>query len=189
MLDGSGDRRLPADRGAREQGPYASSHRALAACARELARLVDTVRTGVAALHLARGTDLPVQRRTPSRCIVQLGPVALTIAWLQHATDTVADGELLVAVWSGAVATSARFDPERAREAPPTRKATLLWEEVLKVDAEDEASWRWQLALPERTEFTSAALAERCLERLQLAYDESRTDEGRRTTLDRSVTP
>ena len=54
----------------------------------------------------------PVVRRSPARCLVQLGPVALTVAWLQRAQGTVADGELLVVVWRGEVA---RADAARIR--------------------------------------------------------------------------
>jgi hypothetical protein len=183
MLDRSLDQPLPHEPSRREHPPFAASHRAPGACARERARLIDAVTSGVASLHASRGTEKPVQRQTPSRCIVQLGPVALTIAWLQHSTDTVADGELLVAVWSGPVASSAHYHPERVNASPLARKATVLWEEVLTVDAPDEESWQWQLARPDGASFTSTALADRCVERLQLAYDESQTDCGvRRAT-------
>ena len=161
LIDGQ-DRRL--------QPAYASSYRAAAACGREVTRLLEAVEAGVAAWYAGGDVDKPIVRRSPSRCIVQCGPVALTITWLQSGRGTVAEGELLVMLWRGAVARRSPRDFERVAERPGESSATALWEEVLVVDAQSEAAWRW--ASPGTETVTSAALADRCVDRLRAAYAE-----------------
>ena len=83
---------------------YTSSFRANAACARELARLYDEIAESLTDGRIpadAKITEEPVVRRSPARCLVQLGPVALTVAWLQRAHGTVSDCELVVVFWRG----------------------------------------------------------------------------------------
>ena len=119
---------------------YASSFRANAACARELARLYEEI---AASLSDAKAVEEPVVRRSPARCLVQLGPVALTVAWLQRAQGTVADGELLVVVWRGEVAVRTPQGFERAHQHSGASSATALWETVLMVSAQSETQWGW----------------------------------------------
>jgi hypothetical protein len=162
------------DRHSRYGVPFLASHRALAACSRELARLADEVVRGVAALSAAASADKPTVRRSPDRCIVQLGPVALTIAWLRGAHDAVDAGELLVIVWHGAVAPRTRHQPERPAATPATVGATPLWEQVLTAVGDSEETWAWQ---PQGDEpmigrCSSAELATRCVGRLRAAYVE-----------------
>ena len=113
--------------------------------------------------------DAPTVRLSPGRTIVQLGPVALTLTWLRSTLGHVSDGELLVVVWRGAVAPSRKHEPERRSDGPATF-ATALWEDTLAVEAEDEESWRWRGAIDDCAAWTSTALAERCVARLQSAY-------------------
>ena len=105
-------------RGTNHRQSFLSSHRALAACTREFARLSEEIRQGVAALHGVSADEKTTVRQSPDRCIVQLGPVALTIAWLRNSSDLVEAGELLAIVWRGAVAPSQRVSPERPRVGP-----------------------------------------------------------------------
>ena len=108
MIDGIAERRADA-RIDEVRTNFITSHRATAACARELARLHDAIADGLETWGVGTASagddaslaDAPVVRRTPARCLVQVGPVALTVAWLQRAQGTVADGELLVVVWRG----------------------------------------------------------------------------------------
>jgi hypothetical protein len=162
------------DRHSRYGLPFLASHRALAACARELTRLGDEVVRGVGSLPNAAPVDKATVRRSPDRCIVQLGPVALTIAWLRGTHDAVAAGELLVIVWRGAVAPRPRHQPERPARGPAPLGATPLWEEVLTPSGESEETWAWQ---PQGDDLiarcSSAALAVRCVGRLRAAYLES----------------
>ena len=148
---------------------YTSSYRANAACVRELARLHEEI---AALLTDAGISDEPVVRRSPARCLVQLGPVALTVAWLQRAQGTVADGELLVVVWRGEVAVRTPQGFERAHQHSGASSATALWESVLVVSAENETEWGWAPAGAKGDALSSAALAHRCVERLRAAYTE-----------------
>lgn len=155
---------------------YISSYRANAACVRELSRLYEEIETS---LTDAQGvpadaavTVEPVVRRSPARCLVQLGPVALTVAWLQRAQGTVADGELLVVVWRGEVAVRTPAGFERAHQHSGASSATALWESVLVVSAQSETSWGWAPAGARGDAVSSSALANRCVERLRAAYAE-----------------
>ena len=169
MTDGIAERRADA-RTYEVRGSFITSHRATAVCSRELARLHDAIADGLAAWDVA---DAPVVRRTPGRCLVQVGPVALTVAWLQRAQGTVADGELLIVVWRGEVAVRTPQGFERAHQHSGASSATALWESVLVVSAKNETDWGWIPVGKEGDAVSSAALAHRCVERLRAAYSES----------------
>lgn len=174
-------------RDAQDRPSFVASHRALAVCTREFVRLANEVALGLTALHVAGELEKALVVQSPGRCIVQVGPVALTIAWLRSRLDVVADGELLVVVWHGNVAPpTARFR-ERVVKGPtsvagtgPTAEA--LWEEVFTVRAESEESWEWlptgasATADSASSSYTSTALAARSVERLRLAYAKYHTD-------------
>ena len=156
--------------------PFLTSHRAFAACSRELTRLTDEVLQAVAHLPAVDAEEKPVVRRSPDRCIIQLGPVALTLAWLRGAQDPVAEGELLVIVWQGAVAPRLRHEPERPIKGPAPAGATPLWEEVLVAAGESEDTWAWQPRAADAPTCSSTELAARCAKRLGAAYQESLAD-------------
>jgi hypothetical protein len=152
--------------------PFLTSHRALAVRSREFERLTSAAVAGVAGLHAlaAEPTEKPVVRRSPDRCLIQSGPVALTVAWLRHTLDSVADGELLVIVWRGLIAPHGRFGSDLTTTAcTPVRSATVLWEEAFKASATDEASWLWRPSAVDIGGYQSAKLAERCVEQLRVA--------------------
>lgn len=156
---------------------YLTSYRANAACVRELGRLYEAIVDGIEAwrsdLPDADRPAPPTVRRSPLRCLVQLGPVALTVAWLQHGQGTVADGELLVVVWRGVVASRTPRGFEREEDRAGASSATALWEGVLKVAAENESGWSWISAATPDEPASSAMLAERCVGHLRTAYAES----------------
>jgi hypothetical protein len=177
MMDGIAERRVDA-RADEGRASFITSHRATAACARELARLYDAIADGLGAWE-SESTDAamtlaeaPVVRRAPTRCLVQAGPVALTVAWLQKAQGTVADGELLVVVWNGAVAVQAPRGFERTVDRAGASSATVVWETVLSATAESEAEWAWIPAGVADLALSSTTLAEQCLERLRAAHAE-----------------
>jgi hypothetical protein len=159
-------------RGTNHRQSFLASHRALAACTRELARLSDELRQGVAALHGVNADEKTTVRQSPDRCIVQLGPVALTVAWLRNSNDLVEAGELLAIVWRGAVAPGQRVQPERPRVGPAPFAATALWEQVFTPVAESETSWTWHAVNARGESWSSTALAAHCTERLHAAYQE-----------------
>ena len=82
MNGSSTARQLAEGRDSRDPQAFLGTHRALAACSREVARVSGEVVGGAVSLHAAGIADKPVTRQSPGRCIVQLGPVALTITWL-----------------------------------------------------------------------------------------------------------
>jgi hypothetical protein len=159
---------------------FITSHRATAACARELARFHDAivnalVEWGVGTARAGEDAslaDVPVVRRTPERCLVQVGPVALTVAWLQRAQGTVADGELLVVVWRGAVAVHPPRGFEHMVDRAGASSATPMWETVLVANAESEAEWVWVPPGVADVTLSSATLADKCIERLRAAHAE-----------------
>ena len=153
---------------------FLASHRALAVCSRELARLAADVVRGTATLSAAGVEEKSTERLSPGRCIVQLGPVALTLTWLRSTIDTVADGDLLVIVWRGAVAPQGEYLPERMTTRTQPSAPTALWEEVFVASGTDEASWIWQPKNAETGGLSSAELAAHSVERLRLAYEECR---------------
>lgn len=183
MIDSISERRIDA-RTDDVRSNYITSHRATAACARELGRLHEAIIDGLetwrtnSAVDAAESTDIeePVVRRTPARCLVQVGPVALTVAWLQKSQGTVGDGELLVVVWRGSVAVQAPRGFERTGDRAGASSATPVWETVLMATAASEAEWGWRRiggadGVADSI-VTSTALAEQCVERLRAAYAE-----------------
>lgn len=170
MSGGSSTERSEYERDALEPQPYLTTHRAQAACSRELARLMDEVIARVHALRARGIEDKAVVRQAPDRCIVQLGPVALTLAWLRGAMESIADGELLVIVWRGMVAPAMHYQPERAQSGAGLHAATSLWEQVFVPAGQSEADWNWRVAKSDSDRCSSTELAARCVEQLGLAH-------------------
>ncbi len=159
-----------ANGGFRYGRPFLSTHRAHAACARELVRLTDEVVRLVAALGGPTQTEKVTVRRSPDRCIVQLGPVALTVGWILSNNDAIAQGELLIIVWRGVVAPRREHNPERPSKGPAPLAATPLWEQVLAAVGDSEQTWTWHLQGDETGWCSSSDLAARCVSRLHAAY-------------------
>ena len=126
---------------------------------------------GVEALCLGGVEETPIIRQTPGHCIIQLGPVAITAAWLRSTIDSAAGGRLLVIVWRGNVAPKHAQHPERRallRDLP--RPATALWEDALVASGSSEETWAWRRETADEIHFSSAHLAASCVERLHTAY-------------------
>ena len=158
---------LPFTRG--EQGKrdsYLRSPRALPACAREFDRLAAAVLQRVTALGEREGAAKAEVRRALGRCIVQFGPVALTLSWVRARSDTVADGRLLILEWQGTVLRANERIPERAVDPRPGKSATLVRETSYLADATGEADWRWRLedAAADSDGLSSDQLATRCVD-------------------------
>ena len=124
---------------------FLDSHRALAVCAREFDRLADDISKRVVNLQdEAKGLKCDV-RRSPGRCIVQLGPVALTISWLRTRAETVSQGRLLIVEWNGTVgANGAQEYVNGVPTVAVTQTAKVVRETVFLPDANDEKSWTWR---------------------------------------------
>ena len=151
---------------------FLGSHRALAACTREFGRLADEVVKLAGALPEA-ADERPVVRRSPDRCIVQLGPVALTVGWLRSTLDSAADGQLLVVVWRGTVAPRGDHRYERPSKEPPRVPATMQWEASYRAEATSEAAWGWRAANQQTDVVTSSELAMMCIRELKAAHAEA----------------
>ena len=124
---------------------FLDSHRALAVCAREFDRLAEDIAKRVTDLEdEGKGLKADV-RRSPGRCIVQLGPVALTISWLRTRAETVSQGRLLIVEWNGTVgANGAQEYVNGVPTVAVTQTAKVVRESVFIPDATDEKSWTWK---------------------------------------------
>lgn len=149
--------------------PYLSTHKALTACSREIGQLLKEIVQGVEGGHSRGATMKADVRQSPDRCIVQLGPVALSVAWLRSTLDSVADGELLVIVWRGAIAQPREMQPERLQGAR-AQSATQLWEQVMTPVAESADEWAWRAAAGDAKAVSTSALARTCVDQLHAAY-------------------
>ncbi len=150
---------------------FLASHRALAACTRELTRLGDEIVAYVSKTAPVADGEKPEVRLSPGRFILQLGPVALTLAWLRSTPDSVAEGELLIIVWRGTVGTRRAHSPERPMQNGQ-QTASPAWEDVFIAVASNEASWVWRPKSVDLGGLTSPELAKHCAERLDIARRE-----------------
>jgi hypothetical protein len=141
MLDDNEAERVERPRYGFERPDYLASHKSLAVCQRELTRLTTAVSAQVQAIADAEGTTATI-RRTPDRCVLQLGPVALSVAWLRSTMDSVAEGQLLIVTWTGNVTSRPKYSPERPGK--PESSARIAWQDTFTAEADDEASWSWR---------------------------------------------
>lgn len=153
-----------------EPPAFLASHRALAACSRELSRLGDEIEREVRTLPAPEAPAKPAIEHSPGRIIVQFGPVALSVAWLRSTLDTVSQGELLVIVWRGVVAPRRVQRPERPGNVRVAAGATPLWEKVLVAEAANENAWAWRPQDGSAPGCSSSELAVRCVDQLKKAH-------------------
>lgn len=160
----------PDERVPRDIPDFLDSHRALAVCAKEFDQLVDEIARLAAEVDTGAPEIQTEVRKSPNRCIVQLGPVALTLSWLRSSADTVSDGRLLVIEWVGTVGRSTNRPPERGLDrratAPAHAPATIAREVVLLADATSAEDWRWRREDGTRGSYSSGELATRCVDSL-----------------------
>ena len=160
------------ERRVRDRDTYLASHRSGPACARELERLTDDVIQRVEALDRAEEAPEIEVKRGAGRCIIQLGPVALTMSWIRSRTDAVIEGRLMIMEWDGIVRRGTDHVPERAPVRHAGRPATLLREDVFLADTANEQDWRWRRDGRALGTYTSRDLAARCLASLTARLDE-----------------
>jgi hypothetical protein len=145
---------------------FLGSTRALPICAREFERLADDIARQAAAADVGSAELKAEVRRAPGRCIVQLGPVALTVSWVRARAGTVSEGRLLVVEWQGTVGRGTERIPERGLAPLAGKPATLLREDVLMVDATSERDWRWRRESAPAVGYDSRELAALCVRSL-----------------------
>lgn len=152
---------------------FLGSSRAVAVCAREFERLADTIAKRATSVAEKVGTKAEVQRM-PDRCLVQLGPVALSVSWVRERVDTVATGRLMIAEWQGTVVRAPR---PHTQDAPVVAHgpATLMRENILRADATGEPDWLWRGEPSQDLGYASRDLAARCVDSLVLTLQERAT--------------
>jgi hypothetical protein len=152
---------------------FLRSARAGLACTRELEALGDEISARVIALGTMDGGLKPEVRKSPSRCLVQMGPVSLSVSWLPGKGEAVLDGRLLVIGWSGIAKPGG--DSDGGRGAPsPSRTATPLWEWVYQVRATAPTDWVWRPEDGSSGPVVSSSLAETCVSALLSAFEKTR---------------
>lgn len=151
-----------------DRDTYLGSSRSQPACGRELDRLATEIARRAAAVDPELAGAKAEVRRSPGRCIVQLGPVALTVSWVRSRTDTVSEGRLMIVEWKGVVARGPQLSFERTPARPTGLPATPVSEVVLLADATSEKDWRWRLEADDLgTEaLPTMDLAARCVDSL-----------------------
>jgi hypothetical protein len=159
--------------GSLDAKPFLATHRAASVCTREVDRVCEGLVLGVRGLHAENLGEKPVVRRSPGRCIVQFGPVAITVTWLRGQLDTVEGGELLVVVWQGSVAPPREHHPERVVTERARSSAQVLWEQSFRPFAPNEGVWEWVPAGAPSKGLTSSELVARCAEQLRMVSAES----------------
>ncbi len=156
---------------------FLATHRGQAAFAREYARLVAAIVSDVGAAARENPVFAPLIRQSPERCIVQLGPVAMTMVWLRKGAESTANGELLLILWRGTIAKSAGEPTEYTSRRREVVAPTILWEEALHASADSEATWEWRSGVADARGMialgvSSIELAKRSVRRLAALHDD-----------------
>jgi hypothetical protein len=160
------------NRRAQDAATFLGSSRAVAVCAREFERLADGIAKRAMTIGDKAGTKAEVQRM-PDRCIVQLGPVALSVSWVRERVDTVATGRLMIAEWNGTVVRAAQRGPDNVSRSVATGPAKLMRENILRADATGEPDWLWRRETTDDLGYASRDLAARCVDSLLLSLQET----------------
>jgi hypothetical protein len=150
---------------------FLGSSRAVAVCAREFERLADTIAKRATSAAEKVGAKAEVQRM-PDRCLVQLGPVALSVSWVRERVDTVATGRLMIAEWQGTVVRTPRPADMQTTTTTNHGPATLMSEKILRADATGEPDWLWRREPVADLGYASRDLAAHCVESLMLSHQE-----------------
>lgn len=160
-------------RDAESQHAFLRSQRAKATCTREVQRVAEGVVAGATRLAQAHGLAIPTTKPSPDRIMVQLGPVAVSLAWLKGGgSDAPVGGELLAIVWKGALAArGGAFTPERVAAPVRTIAPVTVWEEALTPSATTPEDWHWHAHGLESAGHTSDEVAARCVAALRSALE------------------
>jgi hypothetical protein len=151
---------------------FLGSSRAVAVCAREFERLADTIAKRATSAAEKVGAKAEVQRM-PDRCLVQVGPVALSVSWVRERVDTAATGRLMIAEWQGTVVRTPRpADMAATTTTTNYGPATLVSEKILRADATGEPDWLWRREPTADLGYASRDLAAHCVESLMLSLQE-----------------
>jgi len=150
-----------------ERPAFLGTHRAISVAGREFTRLSDALVAAAKKVATAHAAEAPTTRLSPDRCIVQLGPVALTVAYIRSGRDVPVGGQLLAIIWRGTIAARGEHIPERSGGRKAPAPPVQVWEETHVVSAQSESTWHWHPRALDQAGYTSPELAELCIERLQ----------------------
>ena len=150
---------------------FLGSSRAVAVCAREFERLADTIAKRATSAAEKVGAKAEVQRM-PDRCLVQMGPVALSVSWVRERVDTPATGRLMIAEWQGTVVRAPRPADMQTTTTVNHGPAQLIRENILRADATGEPDWLWRGEPSADIGYASRDLAARCVDSLVLSLQE-----------------
>jgi hypothetical protein len=150
---------------------FLGSSRAVAVCAREFDRLADTIAKRATSAAEKLGAKAEVQRM-PDRCLVQVGPVALSVSWVRERVDTVGTGRLMIAEWQGTVVRQPRPADMQTTTTTNHGPAQLMSEKILRADATGEPDWLWRREPVADLGYVSRDLAAHCVESLMLTLQE-----------------
>jgi hypothetical protein len=151
------------DRSTQQRDTFLASHRAITHLGREFDRLASEIAKRAATVN-RDDAEVPLEvHRVPGRCMVQLGPVALTLSWIRTRPDTVATGRLMIIEWEGHV----------GRGVPSGRPSPIpLRETVLRADATRVEDWQWKCDDVAGYAYDSTELAAHCVDSLAYALQD-----------------
>ncbi|MBX6330670.1 MAG: hypothetical protein IRY91_02360 [Gemmatimonadaceae bacterium] len=133
----------------------------LNAAHREVGRVIDGIVEGAAELRACFPEVEVGVRRTPERCVVQAGPVALSASWLSPSPATDGGGTLLVLEWEGTV--TLHGEPMHGRH-----RATVVREHAFRLDA---LTFLWSVDEAPRCTYATRDLISLCLRRVRWQLD------------------
>jgi hypothetical protein len=148
---------------------FLGTHRAISVAGREFTRLSDALVAAAKRVASQHAAEAPTTRLSPDRCIVQLGPVALTVAYIRSGRDVPTGGQLLAMIWRGTIAPRGEHIPERAGARAAAAPPVQVWEETHVVSAHSESTWHWHPRALDQAGYTSPELADLCIGRLEAA--------------------
>jgi hypothetical protein len=152
------------DRSMQQRDTFLASHRAITHLGREFDRLASEIAKRAATVN-RDDTEVPLEvHRVPGRCMVQLGPVALTLSWVRTRPDTVATGRLMIIEWEGQVG--------RGVAAGGGPSPIPLRETVLRADATRVEDWQWKSDDVAGYAYDSTELAAHCVDSLAYALQD-----------------
>ncbi len=150
-------------RATQQRDTFLGSHRAITHLGREFDRLAAEVAKRAATVN-RDDVEVPLEvHRVPGRCMVQLGPVALTLSWVRTRPDTVATGRLMIIEWEGQVG---RGNASGGPNPVPLR------ETVLRADATRVEDWQWKSDEVAGYAYDSTELAAHCVDSLAYALQD-----------------
>jgi hypothetical protein len=145
------------------EAPHSAAKEALAA-QREMNAVITEIETRIKAVPEPSADVKFRVRRSPDRCVVQVGDVGLSVSWL-HGGTNITEGTLLVLEWNGTVT----LPGERAE---PNRRATVVGEHALHLEAAPSVvrggptAWNWWSDGAPLRKYSSRDLAALCVRQL-----------------------